>query len=163
MPIGTPFHSRTSALCVSQNWRTWSGYFAASSYEVVHDYEYHAIRNSAALIDVSPLFKYEVRGKDALRLVNRVITRDVARCAVGQALYGLHLRRRRKSNPGWNRLQARRNSFSLSPGGAEPPLAQAQCLRYGRRDSRSFGANCRCGPSRSQCAANSSGSSRCQT
>ncbi len=88
MPIGTPFHSRTSALCVSQNWRTWSGYFAASSYDVVHDYEYHAIRNTAGLIDISPLFKYEVRGKDALKLVNRVITRDVAKCAVGQAVYG---------------------------------------------------------------------------
>jgi aminomethyltransferase len=88
MPIGTPFHSRTSALCASQNWRTWSGYFAASSYDVVHDYEYHAIRNTAGLIDISPLFKYEVRGKDALKLVNRVITRDVAKCAVGQAVYG---------------------------------------------------------------------------
>ena len=88
MAIGTPFHSRTAALCVSQNWRIWSGYLVASSYEVVHDYEYHAIRNSAALIDVSPLFKYDVRGKDALRLVNRVITRDAAKCAVGQALYG---------------------------------------------------------------------------
>jgi aminomethyltransferase len=87
MPIGTPFHSRTAALCVSQNWRTWSGYFAASSYDVVHDYEYHAIRNSAALIDVSPLFKYEVVGKDALTLVNRVVTRDAARCAMGQAIY----------------------------------------------------------------------------
>jgi glycine cleavage system T protein (aminomethyltransferase) len=87
MAIGTPFHSRTSALCVSQNWRTWSGYFVASSYEVVHDYEYHAIRNSAALIDVSPLYKYEVRGRDALKLVNRVITRDAAKCAVGQAVY----------------------------------------------------------------------------
>jgi aminomethyltransferase len=88
MPIGTPFHSRTSALCVSQSWRTWSGYWVASSYETVHDYEYHAIRNTAALIDVSPLYKYEVQGKDALRLVNRVITRDAAKCAVGQALYG---------------------------------------------------------------------------
>ena len=87
MPIGTPFHSRTSALCVSQNWRVWSGYFAPSSYDVVHDYEYHAIRNSAALIDVSPLFKYEVRGPDALKLVNRVVTRDAAKCAVGQAIY----------------------------------------------------------------------------
>jgi aminomethyltransferase len=87
MPYGTPFYSRTSALCVSQNWRTWSGYLVASSYDVLHDYEYHAIRNSAALIDVSPLFKYEVRGKDALKLVNRVITRDAAKCAVGQALY----------------------------------------------------------------------------
>jgi aminomethyltransferase len=87
MPIGTPFHSRTSALCVSQNWRTWSGYFAASSYDVVHDYEYHAIRNTAGLIDVSPLFKYDITGSDALRLVNRVITRDAAKCAIGQALY----------------------------------------------------------------------------
>jgi len=87
MPIGTPFHPRTAALCLSQNWRTWSGYFVASSYDVVHDYEYHSIRNTAALIDVSPLYKYDVRGKDALKLVNRVITRDAAKCAVGQALY----------------------------------------------------------------------------
>jgi aminomethyltransferase len=87
MPVGTPFHSRTSALCASQNWRTWSGYIAASSYDVVHDYEYHAIRNSAALIDVSPLFKYDVRGRDALSLVNRVITRDAGKCSVGQAIY----------------------------------------------------------------------------
>jgi aminomethyltransferase len=88
MPIGTPFHSRTAPLCVSQNWRTWSGYFVASSYDVVHDYEYHAIRNSAALIDVSPLYKYDIRGKDALKLVNRVMTRDAAKCSLGQALYG---------------------------------------------------------------------------
>jgi aminomethyltransferase len=87
MPIGTPFHRRTAALCASQNWRTWSGYFVASSYDVVHDYEYHAIRNSAGLIDVSPLYKYDIRGRDALKLVNRVITRDAAKCAVGQALY----------------------------------------------------------------------------
>jgi aminomethyltransferase len=47
--------------------------------------QYHAIRK--ALIDVSPLFKYDVRGKDALKLVNRVITRDAMKCAVGQAIY----------------------------------------------------------------------------
>ena len=88
MPIGTPFHSRTSALSQSQNWRNWSGYFVAGSYDVMHDYEYHAIRNSAGLIDVSPLYKYEIRGRDALKLVNRVMTRDASKCAVGQALYG---------------------------------------------------------------------------
>jgi aminomethyltransferase len=88
MPIGTPFHARTSALSESQNWRNWSGYFVAGSYDVMHDYEYHAIRNSAGLIDVSPLYKYEIRGRDALNLVNRVMTRDAAKCAVGQALYG---------------------------------------------------------------------------
>jgi aminomethyltransferase len=88
MPIGTPFHPRTSALSESQNWRNWSGYLVAGSYDVMHDYEYHAIRNSAGLIDVSPLYKYEVRGRDALKLVNRVMTRDASKCAIGQALYG---------------------------------------------------------------------------
>ena len=88
MPIGTPFHPRTAPLCASHNWRTWSGYFVASSYDVMHDYEYHAIRNTAGLIDISPLYKYDVIGKDALALVNRLITRDAEKCAVGQALYG---------------------------------------------------------------------------
>lgn len=87
MPIGTPFHSRTSVLCVSQNWRIWSGYWVASSYLTLHEYEYHAIRNAAALIDVSPLFKYEVKGRDAVRFLNRLLTRDAAKCAANQAFY----------------------------------------------------------------------------
>jgi aminomethyltransferase len=88
MPIGTPFHARTAALCTSQNWRNWSGYWVAGCYDVMHDYEYHAIRNSAGLIDISPLYKYDLRGRDALKLVDRLITRDATKCAVGQALYG---------------------------------------------------------------------------
>lgn len=87
MPLGTPFHSRTSALCLSHDWRVWSGYVVASSYAVLHDQEYHAIRNSAALIDVSPLYKYDISGKDALKFVNRVITRDASKCALDQAIY----------------------------------------------------------------------------
>ncbi len=87
MPRGTPFHSRTSALCESYNWRNWSGYVVASSYELVPEMEYHSIRNSAALIDVSPLFKYHIKGKDALRLLNKVVTRDVSKCAPKQILY----------------------------------------------------------------------------
>lgn len=69
------------------NWRQWSGYFAVSSYDDFHEPEYHAIRNGAALIDVSPLFKYEIRGRDAEKLVNRLITRNAAKAKVGQVLY----------------------------------------------------------------------------
>ncbi|HSF81981.1 MAG TPA: aminomethyltransferase family protein [Anaerolineales bacterium] len=87
MPIPTPFHPRTAGLMESHEWRDWSGYLAASLYEPLHDREYYAIRSSAALIDVSPLFKYEIYGPDAERLVNRVITRDAARCKIGQVLY----------------------------------------------------------------------------
>jgi aminomethyltransferase len=68
-------------------WRDWAGYFAVSTYEVHHDREYNAIRNATALIDISPLFKYRLTGKDAARLVDRVVTRDVVRIAVGQVAY----------------------------------------------------------------------------
>jgi aminomethyltransferase len=87
MPLPTPFHTRTSAACESYEWRNWSGFLSAGVYEPSHEREYYAIRNSAGLIDVSPLFKYEVSGPDAARLVDRVITRDVTRCKVGQVLY----------------------------------------------------------------------------
>jgi aminomethyltransferase len=68
-------------------WREWSGYFAASVYADAHDIEYNAIREAAALIDVSPLYKYRIEGPGALALVDRVITRDATRLAVGQVYY----------------------------------------------------------------------------
>ena len=74
-------------LCESLNVREWSGYYAVSAYEAHHEHEYNAIRNAAALIDISPLFKYRVSGPDATRLVDRVITRDVTKMAVGQVWY----------------------------------------------------------------------------
>jgi aminomethyltransferase len=87
MPIGTPLHERTFPLCESLNYREWSGYYTVSAYESHHEHEYNAIRNAAALIDVSPLFKYMVTGPDAARLVDRLITRDVSRMSVGQVFY----------------------------------------------------------------------------
>ena len=87
MPIGSPFHERTFALCESLNYREWSGYYAVSAYETHHDHEYNAIRNSAALIDISPLFKYRLTGPDANRLVDRIITRDMRKVTVGQVIY----------------------------------------------------------------------------
>jgi aminomethyltransferase len=87
MPIGTPFHQRTLPLCESLNYREWSGYYTVSAYETHHEHEYNAIRNAAALIDISPLFKYRVTGRDATRLVDRIITRDIRKVAVGQVVY----------------------------------------------------------------------------
>jgi glycine cleavage system T protein (aminomethyltransferase) len=87
MSIGTPFHPRTAPLNRKMQWREWSGYFASSAYADFHDIEYNAIREAAALIDVSPLFKYRVSGPDSLRLVDRVITRDATKLAVGQVYY----------------------------------------------------------------------------
>jgi aminomethyltransferase len=72
---------------VKQQWREWSGYFAASAYADHHDIEYNAIREAVALIDVSPLYKYVVSGPDAVRLVDRVITRDATKIQPGQVVY----------------------------------------------------------------------------
>ena len=87
MPIGTAVHERTFALCESLNYREWSGYYAVSAYEGHHEHEYNAIRNAAALIDVSPLFKYLITGRDAARFVDRIITRDVSKMTTGQVFY----------------------------------------------------------------------------
>jgi len=85
--IGTAFHPRTAPLNRKQQWREWSGYWASSSYADAHDIEYNAIREAAALIDVSPLYKYRVTGPDAPRLVDRVITRDATKLQIGQVWY----------------------------------------------------------------------------
>lgn len=83
----TPFHARTARLVQGQTWRRWSGYAAASCYEFTHDREYAAIRSAAALIDVSPLYKYRITGADATRLLDRVVTRDVPKTRPRQVLY----------------------------------------------------------------------------
>jgi glycine cleavage system T protein (aminomethyltransferase) len=83
----SPFHPRTSALMEGFAWRRWAGYTMASVYELTHEREYHAVRSSAALFDVTPLYKYLIRGRDAARLLDRIVTRDVAKAKVGQVLY----------------------------------------------------------------------------
>jgi len=87
VPVGTAVHDRTFALCQSLNYREWSGFYAVSVYETHHEHEYNAIRNAAALIDVTPLYKYMITGRDATRFVNRVIARDINKVAVHQVIY----------------------------------------------------------------------------
>ncbi len=87
MPRFLPAAARTTPLMEGQHWRRWAGYVTASSYELTHEREYAAIRNAAALIDVSPLYKYRVHGRDAVRLLDRVVTRNVTKLKVGQVLY----------------------------------------------------------------------------
>jgi aminomethyltransferase len=87
VPIGTALHEKTFPLCESLSYREWSGYYAVSSYEIHHEHEYNAIRNAAALIDITPLYKYRLTGKDSTRLVDRIITRDMRKVSVGQVVY----------------------------------------------------------------------------
>jgi aminomethyltransferase len=83
----TPFHERIAPRCLPQNWRRWAGYITVGSYDLGIDREYWAIRDAAALIDVSPLMKYLIDGPDAARLLDRMIPRDMRKLAIGQVYY----------------------------------------------------------------------------
>jgi len=87
MPIPTPFHERTQSLCISYRWKDWAGYCAVSSYDTNHEREYFAFRESAGLLDVTPLYKYEVSGPDAAALLARMMVRDLSKLKVGRVAY----------------------------------------------------------------------------
>ena len=89
MSVGTAFYPRETELNQHLSWGEWSGYHSAAVYADFHDIEYNAIREAAAVIDVTPLYKYVVRGKDAGRLLDRVMTRDLSKLQVDQVYYTL--------------------------------------------------------------------------
>ena len=87
MSVGTAFFERQRELNTKLSWGDWSGYHAAAVFADFVDIEYNAIREAAAVIDVSPLYKYEVAGAGAAILLDRVVTRDISAMAVGQVIY----------------------------------------------------------------------------
>ena len=87
MSVGTAFHPRTAALNTTMSWGEWSGYFAAAVYADFHDIEYNAIREAAGVIDITPLYKYEVSGPDAVRLLDRVMTRDMTKLRIDRIFF----------------------------------------------------------------------------
>lgn len=87
MPIQTPFFPRTSVLCKSMNWKEWSGYYAVSSYETLHDSEYFAFRYSAGLLDITPLYKYSVKGPDAAAFISRIVVKNINKLGMGRVSY----------------------------------------------------------------------------
>lgn len=83
----TPFHPRTGPLATSLAYKEWAGYNAVCTFDRHSEREYFAIRNTAGLLDVTPLHKYEVTGPDAAALLARVFTRDIRRIGVGTVVY----------------------------------------------------------------------------
>jgi len=68
-------------------WKEWSGYFAVCSYDIGHEREYHSFRHAAGMIDVTPLFKYDIRGKDACSFLCRIMARNIAKLKHKQVTY----------------------------------------------------------------------------
>ena len=89
MVATTPFYDRLAPLNTTGLWQHWSGRLAAEKYQMAEKFEYFAIRNAAALIDTSPLYKYRITGRDAEHFLAGVLARDIRTCASGQAQYTL--------------------------------------------------------------------------
>ncbi len=87
MPQSTPFHAKTLPLCTSYRWKDWAGYHAVCSYDTSHDREYFAFRHGSGIIDLTPLFKYKVTGKDAALFLSHVMTRDIEKLASNRVTY----------------------------------------------------------------------------
>jgi aminomethyltransferase len=87
VPVPTPFHTRTSELCTSLRYKDWAGYYAVCSYDTYPEREYFALRNAAGLIDVSPLYKFEVHGPDAAEFLSRLMVRNIKKLKIGQVGY----------------------------------------------------------------------------
>ena len=84
--VGTPFAPRTVELNRYATWLQWFGYLVADVYTSYED-ELDAIRHRVAMNEMSPLRKYRIRGPEAARFMNLLVTRDLSDLAVGQVCY----------------------------------------------------------------------------
>ena len=82
----TGFHEKTSAL--TSRFTEYNGYWLPTSYDNLGAVnEYWACREKAAVMDLSPLRKFEILGPDAEALLQATMTRDIRRLADGQVVY----------------------------------------------------------------------------
>lgn len=87
MPIPSPFHERIAQLCTSMYYKDWAGYYTVCSYDTCHEKEYFAFRHSAGLIDVTPLYKYDVTGPDSTSWLSHIMVKNIRKLRVGQVTY----------------------------------------------------------------------------
>jgi aminomethyltransferase len=87
LPAPTPFHPRTFEACTSLLYKEWAGCYAVRRYDVYVDREYYAVRHQATAMDATPLYKYDVRGKDAAALLARIMVKGFAKFAAGRVGY----------------------------------------------------------------------------
>jgi aminomethyltransferase len=82
----SPFYPRAEVLNIREAWSAWNGYkFAEYYYDP--EYEYFCVRNQCATYDITPMQKYEIRGRDAEVMLNRMVTRDVRKIGLNRVAY----------------------------------------------------------------------------
>jgi aminomethyltransferase len=125
----TPFHDRLSGLNETGLWEHWAGHLVATKYQMAEKSEYFAVRNSAAIFDTSPLFKYRFHGPGAERFLAGVLARDIRACPPGHAQYTIWCDDRGHVVEDGVILRLAKDEFILTA--AEPNLAYFEGLRVG--------------------------------
>ena len=84
----SPFYVREKELNIRDAWSAWNGYkFADFYYDA--EYEYFCIRNQCGTYDICPMQKYAIQGPDAAAMLNRMVTRDVAKIGTNRVGYAV--------------------------------------------------------------------------
>src|SRR6267378_4391653 len=86
--LKTPFHQRARELSQLDSFVPWAGYSTVDVFTSVEQ-EYFAIRNASSLYDLTPMVKYRISGADALRFLNRLVTRDIRKLGPGRVAYAV--------------------------------------------------------------------------
>ena len=86
--LRTPFHERQREYSQLDSFVPWAGYTTVDVFTNVEQ-EYFAVRNASSLYDLTPMVKYRIAGKDALRFLNRLVTRDIRKLAPGKVAYAV--------------------------------------------------------------------------
>lgn len=81
----TAFHERFAAH--TRDFAEYNGYWLANATREGAIGEYWACREKAAVMDLSPLRKYEVTGPDAEDLMQLCVTRNMKKLSAGQVVY----------------------------------------------------------------------------
>ena len=82
----TPFHDRIAGLSTTENWTGWNTYKVARVVDKLST-EYFAVRSGCAIMDLTPMEKYRIRGKDARRYLDRLVARDISKLRPGRVTY----------------------------------------------------------------------------
>ncbi|MEM9127741.1 MAG: aminomethyltransferase family protein [Pseudomonadota bacterium] len=83
-----PVHERLEEQSRAKAWYNWAGYAAPSVLDNM-EFEYFALRNQSALLDISPMCKYRLSGPQVTAMLNRLVTRDVRKIPVGRVGYAI--------------------------------------------------------------------------
>ncbi len=84
----SPFTQRIEQQSIVKSWSGWNGYQTPRVLDTLAS-EYYAMRSSCSVMDLTPMEKYRIKGPDAEKFLQRLVTRDISNLKPGRVTYVL--------------------------------------------------------------------------